>query len=207
MKIIALEGIDGCGKTTLVDELAKAFDGDARVVFLHTPIAPFRELRQSLNPANKAETFWFYQASNSHLARTLSSDRVYVLDRFIYSTYIAHRSADPAVSGLIDTSFALLQLPVPIKTYLIRVSLATSWQRIHQRGPLTESEKLGLAAYGQLYATYYNPQAIPIRDRLLRDWEILDNEMPDDLQRNLQNIESTIRQALESAVEKMPCPK
>ncbi len=198
MHIIALEGIDGCGKSTLLDQLAQKFAGDERVVFLHTPVSPFREMRRTLDVGNKADTFWFYQASNSYLTKTMRHDRVYVLDRFLYSTYIAHHTDDNTVNELIRQSFALLRLPVPCKTYLVRVTLATSWQRIHQRAELTEAERLNLVAYGKLYDTYYNPQAIPIKNLLFQDLEIIANETPDDLRQNFDQIAGYIRTKLSS---------
>lgn len=96
--LLVLEGVDGSGKTTVADLLAKRIaDSGKTIVKARTPgVLPYvRDL--VLNPdyevSNRARLLFFLGEMMAYVDSTISSDRfpkdtVHLLDRFFLSTYV-----------------------------------------------------------------------------------------------------------------------
>ena len=195
--LITLEGIDGCGKSTLLRGVKEIFKNNKLVKFVHTPIAPFRDIRHTLKNDNY-DNFLFYQASNSYLSKqiTSSTNKLYVLDRFSYSTYIVH-SLNEKQKKHINDSFKFLKLIVPEMMFLVKADCEICRMRISQRKILSEAEKLELNDFKKLYEATYCPNKIEIKDYLSKDVKILDNNVDSELQNNMDIISSYISSILE----------
>lgn len=168
--VVVVEGLDGSGKTTLVESLAEMLD----VPRLASPPARFQKLRDFIDSAaglravvSKSAAFKrvkraFYTLGNYALAEDLAQHgRGAVIDRFALSTLaytigparLEHEDDDaiPAASWPSD-------LPKPSLILVLKVEEATRLERIHRRGEgvgewerATEQDpRLGLAIFNEL---------------------------------------------------------
>jgi len=144
-KLIAFEGIDGCGKSTQLEMLAGALRG--RGLALVTTREPtggahgrrIREMAQSGKPvAPEEELQWFVLDRREHVARViapaLAQGRLVLTDRY-YLSSVAYQGAhglDPAAI-LADSE---REFPRPDLAVLLRVSPERGLERVKARkGP------------------------------------------------------------------------
>jgi dTMP kinase len=140
--LVAIEGIDGAGKTTAATLLAQ-YCGEKGVACLlskePTGNQWGRELRETAKAGRltlEKEMELFVADRREHVARAiqpaLNEGSVVILDRYFYSTaaYQGARGAD--VAGILATnrSFA----PEPHLTLLLDLDVAEGLQRIRKRG-------------------------------------------------------------------------
>lgn len=143
--LIAVEGIDGTGKSTLVQALAAALRARGRnVVASFEPTrgpwgSRVRALasggRESVTP--EQELAWFTEDRREHvrdvIRPALERGDVVLLDRYFYSTmaYQGARGLDPAAIERENLAFA----PLPDLLVLLELPVAQALQRItRQRG-------------------------------------------------------------------------
>jgi dTMP kinase len=125
---ISFEGIDGAGKSTHIEALAKSFEAQGRVVTLTrepggTPLA--EKLRAMvLNDAMDAmtETLLVFAARRDHLQTliepALARGEVVLCDRFTDATFAyqgAGRGADPAILQYLENTAQLIRPGNPLE--------------------------------------------------------------------------------------------
>jgi len=95
---VAIEGVDGVGKTTLARRLEKDFG----YKYVYPVPSPYDLIRKQVEGLGDIEArFWYYLAGNVTLQRELKQmiglgTRV-VLDRYIYSTMASHQAMGATV--------------------------------------------------------------------------------------------------------------
>jgi thymidylate kinase len=68
MKIIAFEGIDGSGKTTLWQNLKEELKNESNIEFIKSPVSPFTSMIKDFWDADIFERFIFFICSNSYFS-------------------------------------------------------------------------------------------------------------------------------------------
>jgi thymidylate kinase len=183
-KYIAIEGIDGCGKTTILKELKSIYHSDQTVEFIKSPLEPFRGLVENVWNFPLFDRFIFFTAANSYFANAVDSGKVYVFDRFIYSTFVTHLplQKERGHEELLLPIIANMNL-TPAATFLLRVSKTTIKHRLRERNNTIDNA----LDIDRLYDLYYDS---PTTD--LGKIVELRNENPSDLIKNIHIIQEKI---------------
>ncbi|BBM83344.1 hypothetical protein [Candidatus Uabimicrobium amorphum] len=189
MKIIALEGIDGTGKTTIFEKLKAYFADDPRVVFAKSPPPPFYEVMADFWEKPKLERFLFFLTANIYFCSKKDDHKIYVLDRFIFSTYVTHIvSLNRKQKQVLKSLLGEIDIPKPSKTYLIKSSLSAIQKRLDERNNEIDNKLRSNRAYfEELYDQYYGEQ-----DVNLGQVETLENENWENFNRNIDVIKQDI---------------
>ena len=148
-RLIAFEGLDGCGKTTqiarLADLLRKA--GHDPVVTAEPTDGEYgRRIRAMVRGSAPAvapaeELRWFVEDRREHVTRciapALAAGRPVLTDRYFLST-VAYQGANglDAEQILLDSE---AEFPIPDLVLLLELDVATALARIHSRGRERES--------------------------------------------------------------------
>lgn len=206
--IIALEGIDGSGKTTILNELKIVFNNNEHVVFFHTPISPFEEIRDCFGKENSVlNSFIFYHTSNIYFIKKVEqyiNHRIIVLDRFVFSTYAAHAAwGDNALNKLMLKILKDFKPYFPQKTFLIRVSMEIQQKRLFERDYLADEEgmMLGCEINQRTYDWYYNKSIKKLKSINYSSIEILKNNFPIDLKDNIKIVSSYIDEYINKEIQ------
>ncbi len=147
-RLLAFEGLDGCGKSTQVAALARALrDAGRDVLTTREPSdGPWgrriREMARAGVPAAAEEELrWFVEDRRSHVAETLEpalrAGRVVLTDRYFLSTvaYQGARGLDP--ERILADSEA--EFPLPDLVLLLEVDPALGLERVRGRGGTLEN--------------------------------------------------------------------
>lgn len=178
--MIAIEGIDGTGKSTLAQALARALERRGRDVTLgfEPTRGPFgkriRELAVSGRSNPKEETELFVADRREHVARTiapaLAAGKTVVLDRYYYSTmaYQGARGLDPAGIERDNEAFAprpdlLVILELPVEEAIVRIT--------HKRGSTPDRFEGAdyLRDVDRIFKSIEHPNLLRIDARLTTD--------------------------------------
>ena len=143
--LIAIEGIDGTGKSTQVRRLGEWFVSHGREIILsrEPTDGPWgRKLRESaatgrLSPQDELQ--YFLNDRRQHVAEVitpaLAAGKVVILDRYYFSTmaYQGARGFDPVEIRRLNEEFA----PTPDLLVILDLDVGTAHQRIGIRGDTT----------------------------------------------------------------------
>lgn len=160
--LIIFEGIDGTGKSTQVELLAKCLREQGReVVTSREPTdGPFgKKLRESMilgRHTPEEELQLFLDDRRDHVERVirpaLAEGKVVILDRYYFSTmaYQGARGFDPEEIRKSNESFA----PIPDEVFLLEVPIAVALQRIGGRDgrPNTFEKEENLRACSDIFS-------------------------------------------------------
>jgi dTMP kinase len=129
-KFIALEGIDGSGKTTVCKNLCKKINAE----FYKTPSYPFSDFRSLIDKnVNIKSRFYFYLSSVLHASseiKELLKTKPVVCDRYILSTLCYHRAADSFFYFFDDSKLEILK---PDLTLYLNADYDVRMKRIAHR--------------------------------------------------------------------------
>ncbi|PWQ92616.1 deoxynucleoside kinase [Leucothrix pacifica] len=181
MNVIAIEGIDGAGKSTLLSALKEKYTNDTDVEFIKSPINPFSEVIADFWDAPAYTRFMYFAVSNYYLSKSFREDKVYILDRFLYSTYITHLENLDGKKMRQDLHDMGIQKPTI--TYLLHVPL----EEIKERLRLRNNEIDNALNISGLYDFYYSEA-----DDFFGEIEKINNVDKADLESNLDIISSKI---------------
>ena len=189
--IITLEGIDGSGKSTLLKKVQENFIKNENIIFIHSPIMPFQDIRRSLEYDNY-DNFLFYQASNSFLSKKIhNTNKLYIIDRFSYSTYTVH-SSNGNNKNHIEDSFRFLNLIIPQMMFLVKADYDICIARISKRKILSNADKWDAKSFKELYNMTYNPNNVKIKTLLFQNIKIITNNDNIELKENVNRVSSYI---------------
>ena len=147
-RLIAFEGLDGCGKTTQISRLAESLRkaGHDPVVTAEPTEGEYgrriRAMARGSAPAvaPEEELRWFVEDRREHVARciepALAAGRHVLTDRYFLST-VAYQGAngfDPA--RILADSEA--EFPIPDLVLLLELDVETALARVHARGARVE---------------------------------------------------------------------
>jgi dTMP kinase len=147
-RLLAFEGLDGCGKSTQVAALARALREAGRdVLETREPTdGPYgrriRRMARGTEPAAPEEELrWFVEDRRAHVADTLEpalrAGRIALTDRYYLSTvaYQGARGLDPAAI-LADSES---EFPLPDLALILEIEPATGLERVRARGGVHEA--------------------------------------------------------------------
>lgn len=172
--LIALEGIDGAGKSTQIDLLASALRARGHTVattFEPTRGSYGRRIRQEARAGRRRppeeELAWFVADRRQHVADVvapgLAAGQIVLTDRYFFSTvaYQGARGLDP--ERLLREAEA--EFPIPDLAVLLWVEPSQGLARVRQRGGSSEAafeEPEVLAGVAQVFASLTRPYLIRI---------------------------------------------
>lgn len=158
--LIAVEGIDGSGKTTLCEYLKEKIESFGRVACVirsggENPNDVEFQLRkivvdENSNVSTNAETLIYFaslaQKVEKHILPSLKNRNVVIVDRFVLSAYVFSTymfSHDAVISNYL-TQFSSRQI-IPDFTFLCDLDVGIAYQRmLLSRSDLTRREKTGM---------------------------------------------------------------
>jgi thymidylate kinase len=140
--IIAIEGIDGAGKTTVAGLLAKQLG----MLYLKTPDKPYSQIRNYFDSKNTDPRirFHFYIGClwDAYLkAAAVAEFNGVILDRYILSTYAYHEAL---CGGDCDVK-SIMEIAAPPKADLkimLKVDMSTAVSRVIKRGEFSSGREL-----------------------------------------------------------------
>ena len=181
MPIIALEGIDGSGKTTIIKELKEKYKNNENVVFIKSPIPPFYEMTSVFWKSPPYVRLTFFSTSNYFFSKTTEEEKTYILDRYIYSTFATHISSlgkNKVVNHIND-----MTIKNPEISYLIKAPIEEIKKRLKKRNnPIDNNLDID-----NLYSCYYGSLS-----NEFGKVEVLNNRDLYDLDKNISIISNTI---------------
>ena len=140
---VVLEGLDGTGKTTITEAVARNLSSKGTpAIAVHTPTEPYSQLAPFvIDRANLEARFHFFLSSvlyaSAHIQSLITSSAV-ICDRYIYSTLAYHRA-----EGIrLDLKIEELNLILP--NYLFLLTLRDDKERrrrINTRGMSPADQK------------------------------------------------------------------
>ncbi|MDO5669425.1 MAG: dTMP kinase [Corynebacterium sp.] len=152
--IIAIEGIDGAGKNTLVTAIRERLESDVLAFPRYDTSAPAQLVQEALHGrmgdlTDSAYAMATLFALDRHGAREqlepyIDSEHVILLDRYVASNaaYSAARLQDDAVADWVyDLEFGRLGLPLPDLQVLLATEPDTASQRAASREKLDASRE------------------------------------------------------------------
>jgi dTMP kinase len=147
-KFIALEGIDGSGKTTVCQILSKKINAEV----YKTPSWPFSDLRDVIDKnVDIKSRFFFYLSSvihaSSEIARLLNHKHV-VCDRYILSTLCYHRASESFFKSFDGNQVDILQ---PDFTFFLNADYEIRMKRIAIRENSDNSDILNSDLHDKQY--------------------------------------------------------
>lgn len=127
---IVLEGVDGTGKTSICEKVAKEIDA----IVYRTPPFPFNRIRLEIDKNTTPKTrFLFYLSGVLHASDEIKKIIKYshvICDRYFYSTLSYHYVLDPSMKVLDISTFNLL---LPTFVFYLKASYVECIKRISQR--------------------------------------------------------------------------
>lgn len=147
--LIAFEGHDGVGKTTLMNLLKLELQKKGYVVkYFYSLPDKFNDMRKRIDLFNDLElSFWFYTIGDLMAVNNALEDNCEILlfDRYIYSTLVSH-----IARGLkINDEKILNFFPIPDMTFYINVDRNELCRRVFLRNDI-ESNDLEIVQNGKL---------------------------------------------------------
>ncbi len=195
--IIAIEGVDGCGKGTQTYRLSKMLSDKHRLSSVVTSMTPddldqISHLRKFLvggKPVSRISEALVYMASIYEVCKGLQEEKVDlgIIDRSIYST-IAYQvvgresKTEPFdVERLINSVFnheQFKEVVVPDYLLVLDIDHSTQLQRMEKRGKLDHFEKMP-KEFHERVREYYRSRAIYPKAGIVNgvgtEFEITDN--------------------------------
>jgi dTMP kinase len=161
-KFIAIEGIDGVGKSTIVEGIASQLRSEGYPVRTVSGLCdPFQNLRNKIQDIRGVYSrYLFYLASNAAISafvRENTTDEWVVCDRYVYTTQAYH------IARGIKYPIALQDLDIELPQHAFWIKLADEdvrQRRIFSRGPLAPDDHLVRTGTGildrveQIYQQY-----------------------------------------------------
>ena len=181
MNVIALEGIDGSGKSTILEQLKEKYLNNDRIVFIKSPTPPFDQLIEKFWNSPAFVRLMYFAVSNYHLSTTLSEDKIYILDRFIYSTYVTH--IEQLGKEIVEDSIEKMKIESPSMTYLLKAPIVEIKRRLKVRNNEIDNN----LDIDHLYSSYYKSVS-----KKLGEITQLNNESEEDIEINIKIISSAI---------------
>jgi dTMP kinase len=142
-RLIAFEGLDGCGKSTQLERLAarlRALGCD--VVTTREPTGfpsgqRIREMARSGKPlAAEQELCWFVEDRRVHVAEVIApalrADRIVLTDRYFLSTVAYQGARGLDYEQILADSEA--EFPIPDLVLLLEIDPQIAFERVHARG-------------------------------------------------------------------------
>jgi dTMP kinase len=166
-RLIAFEGLDGCGKGTQIARL-REYLGDAEAVFTREPTngAHGRQIRAAARRgdpiAPEQELAWFTQDRREHvdslIEPSLAAGKLVVTDRYYLSTVAYQGARGLDWQQILRDSEAAY--PIPDLLVLLTLDAETAMQRVEARGatrdPLFERADF-LARAAEIFAVIDRP--------------------------------------------------
>lgn len=147
-KLIVLEGIDGCGKSTTIDLLVKKLQNNYKAAGYKFPnyesptgimIKDVLYNRTNVIPNNLFKLYALNRHENRHLLQELLDNNDYViLDRYvlsniIYSSVMANIPIQQIEDEFLEFEFDILKLPKWDQVYLLDISMEHLQKIIQER--------------------------------------------------------------------------
>lgn len=139
-KLIVVEGVDGCGKSTCVKGLADKLTG----VSYQMPPEEYGDIRSYINANDRTAKLLFYMSANingGNIVRALLNTHNVVCDRYYLST-ICYHEVEGADFSLINTHAFILKMPRPDLLMCLTAEPSTIVKRIIGRGGKGELRKV-----------------------------------------------------------------
>lgn len=176
--IYSFEGVDGCGKTTLINEVYDALRAwNLPVVRLAEPSGVYRDLLKSGEVNNFAERFYVLMACRARMQVEYmkNENNIVLLDRYIHST-LAYQ---PLQFGITEKEILEMNRDCvkPELTFWLNTPLDICKQRLDNRGR-DEDDKFSDEFYADVNKAYEKMYEKQTLNPIVKAYE-LDPALPD----------------------------
>ena len=142
-RLLVFEGLDGCGKSTQIERLARALreaGGDVLLTYEPTDGPWGRRLREMARAgepvAAEEELRWFVEDRREHVAQVLApaleAGRIVLSDRYYLSTVAYQGARGLDWQGILEASEA--EFPTPDLVLLLEIEPEAGLARVRARG-------------------------------------------------------------------------
>lgn len=188
MKIIAIEGLDGSGKTSLCSALSEVDWQDLKVVCLTSPATALRELCYEWRGKNpQASALGFLLGTKAMLDQVAEDIDIVIFDRYLLSTLVHHFDVIEGYISEFHEFLLAMGYQAPDLTVYLQCQVSTSVSRIAQR----ENDRpliVSLRRQKELYERV--PHGIFI-DEWFKGGVM---QLPNDEENNFLNVVESVRQ-------------
>lgn len=176
--IYSFEGVDGCGKTTLIDKVYTTLRmWNLPVVRLAEPTGIYRDLLKSGKVNNFAERFYVLMACRAKMQAKYMENKnnIVLLDRYIHST-LAYQ---PLQFGITEKEILKMNSDCekPEITFWLNTPLDICMQRLDKRGR-DEDDKFSVEFYADVNKAYEKMYEKQTLNPIVKAYE-LDATLPD----------------------------
>jgi len=164
--LIAFEGIDGSGKTTLAKQVFEHFENKIPTVLFKEPAYFVEEIKHASSPY---ERLMLFMAARVKLMNECikpftdgSPDRLVLLDRYIYSTYVYQGLCERIDIEWINELLQTLEIPEPDITVLCEVDADTARGR-WKSAPIVDKTEEIIQGYNDfLVSGHFNNETLVV---------------------------------------------
>jgi dTMP kinase len=147
-RLLVFEGLDGCGKSTQIEWLARALrEAGGDVLLTYEPSdGPWgrrlREMARGAEPVSAEEELrWFVEDRREHVARVLApgleAGRIVLTDRYYLSTVAYQGARGLDWCRILEASEA--EFPLPDLVLLLEIEPQVGLERVRARGQALEA--------------------------------------------------------------------
>lgn len=131
--LIAIEGLDGAGKSTFALALQRALPQSVRSAVVHTPGARLKALAFDVRNSNSDASFLAFMIGNVDAVQNVQQHDVIIVDRYVVSTVVHHQDTcrrwRPALVALMESMSAVF----PVMTVFLDVQVDIAAARLGAR--------------------------------------------------------------------------
>lgn len=155
--LISIEGIEGCGKSTLISGLKSGLVCDGhQIIYTREPggCKISEEIRKTVSSRENdditalTELLMIYAARNEHIDKVinpaLKKGHVVITDRYYDSSYayqVGGQKINPKILETLDSW--VVKGAIPSLTFLLKVPIKTCLERVSQRGKVDRFDEQG----------------------------------------------------------------
>ena len=150
--IIAIEGLDGVGKTTLCGALQDVYKDRTMIEIIKSPHRDVERLAYAARSGGKAGSLCAFTIANCYLAKSVTGKSAAIVDRYFLSTLVHHHEVAAEYRNDLISILRTFDYQKPHLTIVLEADLGCIQSRLEQRKN-DRQMLVGLEVQHQRYST------------------------------------------------------